>query len=205
MDIYFFSSSLNRIATVTLVACTLGGCFRARVERAHPNERIDISGYWNDTDSRLTAEEMIYDCLSQTWLPAFTSRLHKFPTLIIGTISNESSEHININSLVEEFQRALINSKQVTFVASPSERERIREERADQMGNSPDINQKSAEEISADYILSGVIGSVVDQDSKRRVVYYQVNLKLLDIKSNMIVWNGQKKIKKLIGRPGDFW
>jgi len=28
--------------------------------------------------------------------------------------------------------------------------------------------------------------------------FYQVNLKLVDIRSNQIVWNGQKKIKKNI-------
>ena len=29
---------------------------------------------------------------------------------------------------------------------------------------------------------------------------YQVNLKLVDVKTNQIVWNGQKKIKKNINR-----
>ena len=81
--------------------------------------------------------------------------------------------------------------------AKTAQEEKIREERLEQV----ETHQKyknAKKELSADYILSGIISSVTDTDGKSKLIYYQVNLKLSDIKSNKIVWSGQKKIKKIV-------
>ena len=39
----------------------------------------------------------------------------------------------------------------------------------------------------------------------KKVVFYQVNLKLLDVQTNQIVWNGQKQIKKNVVRSAVTW
>ena len=49
-------------------------------------------------------------------------------------------------------------------------------------------------------MLSGTINSIVDQEGGKAVVFYQTNLKLLNMKTNQIAWNGQKKIKKYVTR-----
>ena len=49
-------------------------------------------------------------------------------------------------------------------------------------------------------MLSGVLNSVVDQAGSKAVVFYQTNLKLINIETNQIVWNGQKQIKKYVKR-----
>ena len=45
----------------------IGGC-STKVSRVQSNSTIDLTGKWNDADSRLVAEEMINDCLQQRWL-----------------------------------------------------------------------------------------------------------------------------------------
>jgi hypothetical protein len=55
-------------------------------------------------------------------------------------------------------------------------------------------------EHGADYMLSGVINSIEDSEGGNAVVFYQVDLNLIDLESNSKVWQGQKKIKKFIGR-----
>jgi hypothetical protein len=55
-------------------------------------------------------------------------------------------------------------------------------------------------EHGADYILSGTINSITDQEKGEKVVFYQVDLTLIDLEENTKVWQGQKKIKKYIGR-----
>jgi hypothetical protein len=40
------------------------GCGK-QVRRIDPDSTTDLSGKWNDTDSRLVAEEMISDCLTR--------------------------------------------------------------------------------------------------------------------------------------------
>jgi hypothetical protein len=48
-----------------IAAALILGCAGPKVKRTEVDETIDLSGRWNDTDSRLVAEEMIQDCLSR--------------------------------------------------------------------------------------------------------------------------------------------
>ena len=193
------------IAAASL-ALSLSACGTS-VQRMDAGEVKDVSGKWNDTDSRLVAEEMISDCLAQTWYPrALKETGGKEPTVIVGTVRNQSSEHINVETFVEELQRALINSGKVEFVASKAERGEVREERLDQDTNAAEETRtEHGKESGANYMLSGVLNQIVDQEGGKAVVYYQTNLKLLNMKSNKIAWNGQKKIKKFVKRSKAGW
>lgn len=177
-----------------------------KVERLDTHEIKDVSGRWNDTDSQMVAQEMINDCLSSGWYNKATLRLGKEPTVIVGTVTNDSMEHINTNAFVEEMQRALINSGKVAFVASKDERGEVRQERLEQDEFASEETRKAfGREVGADYMLSGVLNSIVDSQSKEAVVFYQVNMKLIDIETNQIVWNGQKQIKKYVKRSKVSW
>lgn len=189
------------VAVLIMTACGTS------VQRMDAGEVKDVSGRWNDTDSRLVAEEMIGDCLNQPWYPKAVKEVGgKEPTIIVGTVRNQSQEHINTDTFVEELQRALINSGKVEFVASKGERSEVRDERLDQDTNaSEDTRKAHGQEIGADYVLSGVLNQIVDQEGGKAVVYYQTNLKLLNVKSNKIAWNGQKKIKKFVKRSKAGW
>lgn len=177
-----------------------------KVERMDSREIKDVSGRWNDTDSQMVAQEMIQDCLNSGWYNKATLRLGKEPTVIVGSVTNDSMEHINTNAFVEEMQRALINSGKVNFVAGKNERGEVRQERLEQDEFASEETRKAfGREIGADYMLSGVLNSIVDAQSKKAVVFYQVNMKLIDIETNQIVWNGQKQIKKYVTRSKTSW
>ncbi len=177
-----------------------------KVERLDTHEIKDVSGRWNDTDSQMVAQEMINDCLNSGWYNKATLRLGKEPTVIVGSVTNDSMEHINTNAFVEEMQRALINSGKVAFVASKDERGEVRQERLEQDEFASEETRKAfGREVGADYMLSGVLNSIVDSQSKEAVVFYQVNMKLIDIETNQIVWNGQKQIKKYVKRSKVSW
>lgn len=168
-----------------------------QVERLEPEEVRDLSGAWNDTDSRLVSEEMINDMLSRPWVDAFKSRTGKQPAVIVGTVRNLSHEHINTNTFVNDIQRALINSGRVTFVASSLEREEIRDERLDQDIHASAATRKAmGQEYGADYMLSGEINTIIDMEGRTQVRYYQVDLTLISLVDNRKAWVGQKKIKK---------
>jgi uncharacterized protein (TIGR02722 family) len=190
---------------VCIAALFVTGC-ATQVKRMDVGEVKDISGRWNDTDSRLVAEEMIKDCLSRPWLANAASAEGKNPTVIIGHVRNQSSEHIATDVFVENLQRELLNSGKVDFVASKNERGEVRDERLDQDTNaSEDTRKENGQEAGADFMLSGVISTITDQEGGQSVVLYQTNLKLLNMKSNRIVWNGQKQIKKFVKRASASW
>ena len=85
-----------------LMACAMG----PTVQRVNPNKDIELSGRWNDTDSRLVAEEMIRDCLYRPWLSNFKARHNgQIPSVIVGHVSNRSHEHINVNTFVKNLDQ----------------------------------------------------------------------------------------------------
>lgn len=183
------------LAGITLVA-GLTGC-GTRVERLEADEVRDLSGAWNDTDSRLVSEEMINDMLSRPWVNDFKRRTGKRPVVIVGTVRNLSHEHINTNTFVNDIQRELTNSGRVTFVASRDERQDIRDERLDQdIHASAETRKAMGQEYGADFMLSGQINTIIDMEGRTQVRYYQVDLTLISLADNRKVWVGQKKIKK---------
>jgi len=200
---------MNRKLTLAFLAgaLALSACGGTQVKRMDVSDVKDLSGRWNDTDSRLVAQEMIQDCLARPWLQnASSSKSGKAPTVIVGTIRNQSHEHINTDTFVEDLQRELINSGKVEFVASKNERGEVRDERLDQDTNSSEETRKAhGQESGADYVLSGSINTIEDQEGGETVVLYQTNLKLLNMTSNQIAWNGQKKIKKDVKRSRASW
>ncbi len=181
----------------------LAGCGK-QVTRIDPNTTTDLSGKWNDTDSRLVAKEMLQDCLSRPWYTEGYALRDEEPTIIVGEIRNRSHEHINVQTFVKDIERELINSGKVQFVASKTEREQIREEKADQMrGNAAEETVKEAgNEIGADLMLIGSINTIADQEGNNRVMYYQVDMELIELLTNKKLWIGDKKIKKFISRSG---
>lgn len=194
-----------RRKAVILVLCfavMAAGCSKS-VKRVDVEEQIDLSGRWNDTDSRLVSEEMIQDSLNRPWLDRFKgSHGGKLPVVIVGTVRNRSHEHINVQTFVKDLERALINSGDVDFVASRSERGEIREERKDQaVYSSEETAKEHGQEIGADFMLQGTINTIEDREGREKVMFYQVNLELTDLESNKKVWLGEKKIKKYIKKP----
>ena len=192
--------SLGRLWPVLLIIF-LAGC-GTKVTRMDVDEVKDLSGRWNDTDSRMVAQAMIDSCLNHPWLTQYISRTGKQPDIIVGEVRNRSSEHINTQTFIKDLERALINSGRAHFVASAEERVGVREERVDQdIHASPESRKAPGMEAGADYMLIGSINSIVDQEGGRRVVFYQTDLELIDMTNNRKVWIGDKKIKKFVERP----
>ena len=172
-----------------------------RVTRVDPEVVTDLSGRWNDTDSKLVAETMIKEMVSRPWLNNFTGSHGRQPVVIVGTIVNKSHEHIDVGTFVTDLEREMTNSQQVLFVASKSEREEVREERKEQAVYSREDTQKRpGQEIGADFMMKGAIATIVDESAGTKAVYYQVDLDLIDLENNVKSWYGQKKIKKVVER-----
>lgn len=172
-----------------------------KVTRMDSREVVDLSGNWNDTDSQQVSEAMINDAFSRPWVEEFAAKQGKKPRVIIGTVLNKSHEHINTQTFVKDLQRAMINSNKVFFVASSEQRDEIRAERIDQAKHASAETAKAAgNETGADYMLKGQINTIMDEAGKTKLKYYQVELEMLSVTNNEIVWVGQKKIKKVVKR-----
>jgi penicillin-binding protein activator len=185
--------------SMALVLVFSSACVR-QVTRINPDESVDISGAWNDVDSKLVAKKMVDTVLISPWLSNFTAKSNgKPPVIIAGMVMNRSHEHIEAETFVKDIESAMLSSSKVKLVAGGKKREEIRSERADQADNSSVSTMKKwGLEIGADYILQGTITSDVDSYRRKKVVTYKVYMELTDIQTNELVWMGEKKIKKFI-------
>ncbi len=179
-----------------VVTLMLSGC-ATQVKRIGVEEVKDLSGNWNDTDSRLVSEEMIRDSLSAGWIDRHSNKSGKAPTVIIGNIRNLSHEHINTRTFIADLERAFVNSGRVDVVASKAEREGIREERGDMDTHASEKSRKDAgSEAGSDYMLLGTINTIIDAEGGQQIRFYQIDLNLVSTVDNRKIWAGQKKLKK---------
>jgi len=193
------------LLTLVLLTISCAGPTRT-VSRVQVDKTIDISGRWNDSDSRMTAQAMVKEILSSPWLDNFIQENDRKPTVIVGKIQNRTSEHLDTGLFIKDIEKALVNSGAVTFVASGTERKEIRSERLDQQSHANvETAKELANEQGADFMLQGAIYSVTDSFEGKSVVLYKVNLELINLETNTKVWIGDKQIKKFIQQDKYKW
>ncbi len=175
------------------------GCSH-KVTRIDPSAQVDISGRWNNTDSRLVAEDLTSDILGAKWITDhIAAKAGQRPVVIVGLVDNKSHEHIDSETFVKDIENSFITSQKVRLVQGGKNREELRAEKADQQTNVTISSMKKfGMEQGADFILQGSINSIVDSHKRKKVNYYQVNLELTNIQTNEVVWIGEKKIAKSI-------
>ena len=193
------STPFQRVGLFALMVLIAGCTSSPKVTRTSSDEVVDISGHWNDTDNQMVSSEMIADSLSRVWIDEWRGATGGKPTVIVGAVRNQSSEHINTRTFTKDLERAFVNSGRVRLVASSDERSGMRTERLDQLRNATIETAKSmGKEIGADFMLIGGINSIVDAAAGTKLRFYQIELELINLESNEKVWIGQKKIKKIV-------
>ncbi|MBV6646452.1 MAG: penicillin-binding protein activator LpoB [Cyclobacteriaceae bacterium] len=192
-------NAVNSTLMLAMAILLLASCTSRSVTRVSPDQQIDLSGRWNDTDSKQVAEAMIKDVLNRPWKSDFAEAKNRKPVIIVGIIANKSAEHIESETFIKDIEKEFINSGLVRVVENDLFREKIREERA-QQGEfaSPETQAKWGKELGADFMMFGVITSITDSYKREKVVNYKVNLELASLETNEKVWIGDKEIKKYI-------
>jgi hypothetical protein len=133
----------------------------------------------------------------------FIAQHRKNPVIIVGTIKNESDEHIPTVILTQKFESALVNSGKASFVANAVDREEILKELEASQDWASDATVKRLANITgADFMLMGSVHTIVDAISGKMTRTYYVHVELVDIESTVKLWIGDNaEIKKVITRP----
>ena len=178
-------------------------CGSREVTRTATDTVTDLSGYWNDTDARQVANSIVDQCLNGRWFDTHSrnedSRVRNIPVVVVGGVRNQSTEHINVDVFMSEIERSLLNSGEFQIAAGGRERDEVRGERGDQsVFASPATAAEFGREIGANYVLTGTVNSIEDREGSTRVIFYQVNLEMIDVETALKVWMGSTEIKKVI-------
>jgi len=190
------------LSLLLIIAITLGCAPKRQVQRIETDQTIDLSGRWNDSDSKAVSDEMIKQLLHDKWIMEYSSQNpDKRPILIVGLVKNKSHEHIDANTFIKDIEKAIIQDGSARLVQAREKREALRTERVDQQDYASTETAKNwGLELGADYMLQGTINSIVDTYKKEKIIYYQINLELSHLETNEIVWIGEKKIKKYVNK-----
>ncbi len=185
---------------VTATLYLFMSCATNSVARVDSDTQIDLSGYWNDTDVRIVCETLITDCLNSARIKQLAAEKGRRPVIVVGTFRNLSLEHLDTSIISKRMATAILDSGIADFVASGSEREELREERAEQLMWASDGTAKEyANETAADFYLTGSVNAIEDREGNRVVKTYFVYAELTDIESNMKIWIGENdSIKKVV-------
>lgn len=186
------------ISLISLIACA-----SPKVERINADTQTDISGYWNDTDVKIVATDLIQQITEAPWYKEFVKEYGRKPVVIVGTFRNKSDEHIDTTIISKKLEIALVNSGKVKSVASSKERKEVRDERDEQQVNaSLETAKNIGNETAADFMLQGDVKTIVDTDGKVATRTYFVSAELINIETTDKVWIGENDtIKKRIKRP----
>ena len=142
---------------------------------------------------------MIYELFDSERFKQYASDRNGKPVIVVGTIRNKTSEHIDADNFVKKFEVVIHNSGVADLVESSEFRDKLRVERIEQQEFAdPATVKRMGMETGADLMLFGEITSETDVYNNRRVVNYITTLFLTDVETNKRVWYGQNEIKKYV-------
>ena len=193
------TNMLRILTPMVIVLILLSSCQTRKVTRIDPSTEIDLSGRWNDTDSRKVADQMIYDLFESDKFKEYTQQLGRKPVMIMGLIKNKTAEHIDAENYVKKFEFVIHNSNAADIVESDEFRDKLRVERSQQQDFAdPATAKKFGKELGADVMLFGEMTAEEDYYNNKRVVNYVTTLFLTDLESSKRIWYGQNEIKKFV-------
>ena len=177
-----YAGRVFKILLLVSLVLLLAACGK-QVSRRSSGEAIDLSGRWNDVDSQQVSQAMIQDSLSWPWIDEWRRSKGKKPVVMAFGVKNRSLEHINTQTFMKDLERAFLKSGRVSVVADRDQRLGVREERADQQSGLTANPGRIGKELGADFVLTGVINSILDEEGGEKVVFYQTNLELINVET----------------------
>lgn len=190
---------MPRVYLVLFSLVLLVSCQTRKVTRIDPSTEVDLSGRWNDVDSRKVADQMIFDLFNSNSFKEYAGGKNRKPVIIVGQIRNKTSEHIDADNFVKKIEVVILNSNFADVVESGEFRDKLRVERTEQQDYADASTVKQfGKELGADVMLFGDMTSEVDTYNNKRIVNYVTTLYLTDIETNRRIWYGQNEIKKYV-------
>ena len=104
------------LLSVLVIMLFCGGCSIFRVERSVPDGGIGLSGSFNPKDSPEVARGISLEITSDPWLESFREARKRSPVLMIGTLTNESYQPIDMKLFTSQLMHEILNAGQIPFV-----------------------------------------------------------------------------------------
>lgn len=178
------------ISLMSLVACAPKVYTKGNYENV--NAENNMNDRWSETDMQKIVESLVKSMVEHRSI----ANSKRPPVVMVTRLQNKTSEHIDTQSIMDMVKINMINSGKVTFVDKEA-RADMAEEYEYQKENASEVTQKQkGNQVGADFILNGRLDSIVQQVGDQKSIYYKVTLNLTNLQTGLIVWGGQKQLRK---------
>lgn len=175
------------------------GCATSTYVR--PDEVTEWDYTFSDTDMKMMAEKMVYS-IAGADITGYSSK----PKIAFLSIGNRTSQHIDTEAIAEKIMVALLKLNNISIVDRKvlkniaKEKALVDLQRID-VGNAVELGQL----VGADYFLAGDIMSIEKTSGTKTLAYYKLTLRLVDIKTSLIVWADEMELKKMSSKGYFDW
>ncbi|MBK2123646.1 penicillin-binding protein activator LpoB [Fangia hongkongensis] len=198
---------LSTLSIAGVSALLIAGCSsNPNVSYVDPQGVDTTSINFNSTDLQTTTQKMVSGMMSSPAVARITAD-GKQPVVFFSTIRNETAEHINTNMLANTVSTEVINSGKFRFTDMSQVKQM--KQQMDYQAESGMVDQKTAtkmgQQIGAQYMIYGSIADMQSMNSDQQSLFYLITLKMIDIKTGVIIWQDQKQIRKVQKRSSFGW
>lgn len=157
------------------------------------NKENLLNDQWSETDMQVVVKSMVQ---SMTASPVIANA-KQMPIVMVTTLQNKTSEHIDTQSIMDMVRVELTNSGKVAFIDKEARGDISNEYDYQNSGMVSNETKKGpGQQIGADYIVNGRLDSIVQEVGKDKSVYYKLTLNLTNLKTSLISWTNHKEIRK---------
>ena len=197
---------MKKLLAIAIAAVLLTGCASTSVNYVDPTGVDTTSIGFNSTDLQTTTQKMIDEMLSSKAIYRITAN-KEVPILFFSGIKNETNEHINTKMLENTVSTRLINSGDFQFT-DMSQVKNVKEQ-IDYQNYSGMVSQNDAikmgQQVGAKYMMYGSIANINASNSSQQSNFFLITLKLMDVQKGVIIWQGEKQIRKIQKRSTFGW
>ena len=202
--------NFRKVAAVSSAIVLVCGCV-STIDSPYrdPGEPRGVGTEFTAYDFQQSAIAMVDSMLSSSVLDEKIKRQFNGsrPIVKVMPVANRTYRIFDLSGLSQGVETRLLNSGRFDFVDRNAEKMLIDEKTHDDDSVLTGGNEATdfGNHARADYLLSGELIEVRDAYGKTRESYYKLTMKLLNKKTGMIDWSGEKEIRKVATRPTVGW
>lgn len=165
------------------------------------NAENNMNDRWSETDMQKVVQTLVKSMVGHRSI----SRAKRPPVVMVTRLQNKTSEHIDTQSVMDMLKFEIINSGKIQFVDKEARADMAEEYEYQKDNASARTAKKKGNQTGADFVLNGRLDSIVQQIGDQKSVYYKVTLNLTNLQTGLIVWGGQKQLRKRFEKQRVGW
>lgn len=148
----------------------------------------DLTPYLSETDCRAICKDIVGQVIKNPRVEKFEEKNGRAPVVTIGKIKDQTGEFFDTQIIANSLKTAVLNSGVLEFMANSDIRNEMRDEVISQQDHAAEDQAKELDqEDAADYMLTGSVKLMVQNNGKKQERTYIVNIELTDLKTHRTV------------------